>query len=666
MFSVVPMLQLTVLVLESDFRNVLRTMGHMGAVQLRRTRPGPDTAPLPAPDHAREIARCDQLMMRVRELRRSLGFGADVHEQRVPTVMTADQAEETLKVLEQRVNTQLADCRHLADQQRALAAAYEQVSNYCGTQLPLDGADTFAVLHFFAGSLPSEHLSTLQSEIGSEAALLPLTARDGRHFLIALTTRSASAEMERALARAEFRGEDLPVLPGTTVDTLSESNQNQQGELSAQFQETERRLRTLATEVAPVLARIHQAVFAERILLEAEQHSPRTDKTVILRGWLPKDQIVRLDQSLQAVTRGRCVIQTASAERSTDEQIPVLLKHPRALRPFEMLVKAYGLPRYDELEPTLFVGLTYLLMFGSMFGDVGHGAVLALSGLVAMRAGPTIKVRDAGVLVLLAGFSSMVFGAIYGSCFGLEQFKAHALWHDPLAGNPMVLMYSAVGFGIVMISLGVILNIINHLRHGDILGGVLDKFGIAGVVFYWGAIYLITQTGFLRSTGLLGPALVVFIALPIAGWICKEIAVQLRHRKSDQSGGSHPGMGTVLAESVVGALEGILSYLANTVSFVRLAAYAMSHAALLLAAFLMAAEVRRIGAAGGFLGVGVIILGNLVAIILEGIIVSVQALRLEYYEFFGKFFSGAGEPFKPFHFADATSGDVRTKARASG
>ncbi len=107
-------------------------------------------------------------------------------------------------------------------------------------------------------------------------------------------------------------------------------------------------------------------------------------------------------------------------------------------------------------------------------------------------------------------------------------------------------------------------------------------------------------------------------------------------------------MAAAITESLVSAFEGVLLYFANTVSFVRLAAYAMSHAALLMATFMLAAEVGRLPTGGPVLSVLVVVLGNLVAIFLEGIVASVQALRLEYYEFFGKFFSGEGKPYKPF------------------
>jgi len=109
-------------------------------------------------------------------------------------------------------------------------------------------------------------------------------------------------------------------------------------------------------------------------------------------------------------------------------------------------------------------------------------------------------------------------------------------------------------------------------------------------------------------------------------------------------------------ESCVGAFEAILSYLANTISFVRLAAYAMSHAALLFAAFMVSAEVREFPFLGNAFSLMIIIFGNIIALVLEGIIASVQALRLEYYEFFSKFFSGSGTPFEPFRLATDAEG----------
>jgi V/A-type H+-transporting ATPase subunit I len=256
-----------------------------------------------------------------------------------------------------------------------------------------------------------------------------------------------------------------------------------------------------------------------------------------------------------------------------------------------------------------------------------------------------------GLLLLLGGLSSVMFGLIYGSCFGLPAFKGYALWRDPLERDPMALMYFAIGLGIVMISLGLALNIINRFQRGDVIGGFLDKFGLAGVLFYWGALALLTNFKAIQSRGLVALALVLFLVVPMLGWALKEPIEYLLYHRAGHASESGSSLFNAFTESFVGAFEALLSYLANTISFVRLAAYAMSHAALLVAAFMLAAALRHLSPGGGVLSVLAIIAGNVIAIVLEGIIASVQALRLEYYEFFGKFFSGTGRPFEPFRLA---------------
>lgn len=648
MFRPVPMMRLSVVILEQDQRTVLRDLGQLGAVQLVRTRASPDTAPLAPYDRNEELARCDRLLVRVAALRQLLEILPGLEKNAKLEVMTFEEAEQAMQLMEARAGDLLQHRERLLQRWGELTAVWEKVSRYRGSEIPLDQFDQYSFLHFVTGSLPAENLEKLQKSVGENVALLPLSEQEGRQPLIAMTTRQGRLALESALQQANFHREMLPAVEGATVDTISAESEREREQVSAALEPVNAGLQTFAAQYARPLAEIERLATIERRLLEAGQNFPRTEAAVLLTGWAPTYAAPMLDQRLRRITHGRCAIETTAPETLPEEQIPILLRHPRLLRPFEMLVTAYGLPRYRELEPTLFVALSYVLMFGMMFGDVGHGGLLAMGGLIALLTGRTTKLRDAGLLLLFGGLSSMAFGFVYGSCFGLAQFKPCALWHDPLEGDPMRLMYGAIGIGIVMISLGLILNIINRFRRGDVLGGFLDKFGVLGAVFYWGALALVTKYAAIQSRGLVKLAVILFLVLPMAGWALKEPIKYFVSRR-----GGHPvepggGLFAAITESLVGAFEGVLSYLANTISFVRLAAYAMSHAALLVAAFMMAAEVKHLSFGGTALSVLVIILGNLVAIVLEGIIASVQALRLEYYEFFGKFFSGGGQAFTPF------------------
>jgi V/A-type H+-transporting ATPase subunit I len=641
------MMRLSALVLERDERAVLRLLGRLGVLQLTRAPADSDSPLLPPPDHSRELAQYDRLTARVQELRRSL----EIKTSETPMLsaeMPLLKAEEKISAMEQAAGELLKNRQQLAKRAGELTTAGRQLSDFRGLGIPLDPPDEASFLHFVTGSLPPENLKKLQSEIGGNVALLPLPALKDRQPLMAMTTRQGRPALEEALRQAGFQTEVLPVVEGATVETVSDENRREQEQLAAELAHLDADRQTLAEKFTPPLEEIGFAVETERRLLEAGQNFSRTESAVLLTGWIPATDSLELENHLRKITGGRCMVEIAAPQNSADEEIPVLLQHPRWLRPFEMLVTAYGLPHYRELEPTLFVAVSYVLMFGIMFGDVGHGAILALGGLAALLAGRTTQIRNIGLLLLFGGGSSMIFGALYGSCFGLTAFKKFALWHDPLAGDPMSLMRGAIGIGVTLISLGLVLNIINRFRRGDFIGGFLGKFGVAGAVFYWNALALITKFAAVQARGLVTVTIIIFLALPVIGWTLKEpleLFCRRRAGKPVEPGGSMVG---AFSESLVGAFEGVLGYFANTISFVRLAAYAMSHAALLLSAFLMADAVKHFPVAGGLLSVLVIILGNAVAIALEGVVASVQALRLEYYEFFGKFFSGGGQPFKPF------------------
>jgi V/A-type H+-transporting ATPase subunit I len=682
MFKVVPMMRLHVVILAQDERAVLKGLGRLGAVHLTRTPAGPDTAPLAPTDRTGELARYDRIRARVLELRQSLEISplskephsaegqaqvqlidlssanlSSSHGERegeapraslVEGATQAQLIEEGLRSMEEQGTNLLGNRQRLIQRRKELTNTSEQVSSYRGLEIPLDGPDQFSFLHFVTGSLPAQNFEGLGKEVGDNVALLPLAQLKGQQSIVAITTRQGQPALERMLEQAGFQREMLPVAEGATVDRLSEETEREHEQLAAELEQLNGKLKAIAAKFARPLAEIEGFVDMECRLLDASQKFPRTEAAVLIAGWVPADDITALGQSLGESTDGRYALQTSPPDSSIQEQIPILLKHSWLLRPFEALVSTYGLPNYQELEPTFFVALSYIVMFGMMFGDAGHGMVLAAGGLIALLAGKSQKVRDFGVLLLFAGSSSIIFGAVYGSYFGIEVFKKYALWHDPLEGDPMRLMYGAIGIGVVMISIGLILNIVNRFRRGDVIGGILDKFGLIGLLFYWGTLVLLMNGATIQSRGLMGASIILFLVVPIVGWSLKEPIEHFMSHKTGGQGEANEGLAGAIMESCVGAFEAVLSYLANTISFVRLAAYAMSHAALLFAAFMLAAVVRDIPFGGGLWSLLVIILGNIVAIVLEGIIASVQALRLEYYEFFGKFFTGNGQPFEPF------------------
>ena len=635
MFNPVKMARVEAVLLKKDARAALRELGGEEAVELIASRPGPETAPSAPADNSRALTACSDLLARLNVLRRELG-SAECSSVPGPEPDYAAAAA-CVEEWERRVSGPLKERRELAAAAARLSEESERLAVYAGLPLPAAGSGKFNYLYCAAGSVPAGSLRPLCAKITGSAVLLLLAEKEGRTHLAALAGRESGAALEAELKAAGFQAEETPPGPGGTLGELaafySAGARRAGRELKLAGQEAD----SLAAEGAGPLAAAERAVRKEARLLEAEQFLPRTAASVFLSGWAPAEDVPRVTRAFGGASGRLCAVEAGPAGPGSGA--PVLLRPPRLLRPFAALVTGYGLPRYGESDPTVFSALSFLLMFGMMFGDAGHGAVLCLAGtwLARPRRG---KMRDAGRAVFACGLSAVLFGLVYGSFFGAESFKKYALWRDPLEGDPLALLAAAVLTGAAVISLGVILNIVNRARMGDRLGAALDRFGAAGLAFYWAALLL--------AAGRAGAGL----TLPVMGaglacWTLKEPVLYLL-RPRGAAGEGDEGFLAVAAEALVGAFEGALLYLANTVSFVRLAAYAMSHAALLAAAWALRDAADKTWGGNSLAGILAVIAGNAAAIGFEGLVAAVQALRLEYYEFFGKFFEGGGRPFRPF------------------
>jgi V/A-type H+/Na+-transporting ATPase subunit I len=667
MFSPARMKRLGVVVLQRDERQAVHVLGQMGVVHLLRTDPGPDTAPLAAPDRSVEITLADSLLSRIDNLR--LRLGAAVLPPPSPHAAELDlkQAERNLDPLESRAAGLFARKLDLEHRLGQVSGMLIQVESYRGLDIPLDWMGESRFLHFAIGNLPDENLPLLQSQAAGNVLLVPMEARGGVRPIVAVTSHSAGPQLDALLKEAGFTAEAFPAKEGATTTSLVEDSREERDFLARELQETTQLLTVATAEILQPLADLESVVAIERRVLEAQQHFPRTEQVVLMRGWAPAADLMELRRRLLEATNGRCLIEATDPDDVPEVEIPILLRHPWWLRPFDLLVGAYGLPAYREIEPTLFLAVTYVLMFGMMFGDVGHGLVVAVLGLVLILKSKPGTMRDAGTLLIMLGLASMGGGVVYGSYFG---FAGPRLWHEPLAKEATgALMATAIWGGVVLMFVGLCLNTINRFRHGDILGGLLDKFAVAGGVFYGVCLVLVSQYFLTPKAGMpptwmlvtAGAALAaIAIKEPLHYFLAKLPSARDKHDANSEGG--HGG-GT-LPEALVGAgieaFDAILGYLSNTISFVRLAAYAMSHAAVLMASMVIADMVIKLvpGVVGSILWVVVVICGNLVAILLEGIVAAVQALRLEYYEFFGKFFTGNGRAFKPFRFPTKEHGVV--------
>ena len=351
----------------------------------------------------------------------------------------------------------------------------------------------------------------------------------------------------------------------------------------------------------------------------------------ILYGWMAKKDAKKLQREIAMDENVNCVEEEPGEGLSSKP--PTKLKNPRILKPFEMFVEMYGLPAYHEMDPTLFIALTYTFMFGVMFGDGGQGACLALGGFLLYK---MKKMRLAGI-VAVAGVWSVIFGFLYGSLFGFEE-AIPALWMKPM-DNIMTTLMLAIGFGAALILVAMVLNMVNAVRAKEYGRLLFNQSGLAGLACYGFVVFcaLLFATGHgLPATIVIGIA----VGVPLVAILMKEPLSHLIERK----GHIFPEGSKVMffVEALVEGFDVVLSYATNTISFVRVGAFALSHAGM------MGVVMTLAGLEKGNPNWIVIILGNILVACLEGLVVGIQVLRLEYYEMFSRFYTGNGKPFVSF------------------
>lgn len=359
----------------------------------------------------------------------------------------------------------------------------------------------------------------------------------------------------------------------------------------------------------------------------------------ILCGWMAENDASRLQDEISKDDNVFCIVENDHTNLLNGP--PTKMKNPWIFRPFEMFIKMYGLPAYNEIDPTILIGLTYSFLFGFMFGDAGQGLCLLIGGFLLYKA----KKMDLAAIISCCGFFSTIFGFMFGSIFGFEDVlepiwlrPAEAMTNLPFIGRLNTVFVVAIGLGMVIILLTMILNIINAYRAHQPMDAWFDTNGIAGFVFYGS----LAATIVLFMTGHTLPAasvLVVMFLIPLLLIFFKEPLTAAIEKKAKKIEG---GIGMFIVQGFFEMFEVLLSYFSNTLSFVRVGAFAVSHAAMMEVVLMLA------GAEAGNPNWVVIVLGNLFVCGMEGLIVGIQVLRLEYYELFSRFYHGSGRAFKPY------------------
>ena len=512
---------------------------------------------------------------------------------------------------------------------------------------PLKNLDEYTYLAIEIGHLAEENLKTLRRNLESFLHVLMVLGQvGGMTRIVVMALKRDHDRLKSALNEAGFQSAPLDEIDELPSPEMIKKMDQEIDRLREKKFSINERLKKLARDHEPflrsVLLRIRRDILKTHIL----KYLRKTERTYLLSGWIPGNLRESFVQEIRKTTQNRCIIEEIPAEdipsvREGKVHVPVELKNPRLLKPFEILTKTYGIPAYYSIDPTPFLGISFLLMFGVMFGDVGHGLVLCITGLLLVMRGEKASLQSAGLLLVYAGISSIIFGFLFGSFFGLEHLLP-TLWLKPMESISS-LFKMAISFGIGMISLALLINVINGIKRRDFLGLIFDKAGLLAAVLYWCGIIVVTKIFTMEQTKEGLPVLALIFMLGSVGLLfLREPIVHLIQGKRKLF---PEGIATGIMGGIVEILEIFLGFLANTVSFIRVAAFGLAHAGLFMAIFALSDAVK--GVAGGVVSGLVLFFGNIVIIALEGLIVSIQAVRLEFYEFFSRFFQQGATSYRP-------------------
>jgi V/A-type H+-transporting ATPase subunit I len=664
------MRRLEIMTLKRDMNAVLECLGHAGCFQIvlppgREPREGSAIGEeaVAIPDHVEGAADYSAALDELEELRLSLGLR---YPESVPTGTRLPGAEEEAALEAMRERASGIDEAVKANAEKAARAreALEEASIFAGLELPYRELDQLSFLTVRIGRVEPEEISRLREALGDRAIAFAV-GRKGD--IVAVTSRKGRFALDTELTRAGFSPRQFsPDFKGVPPE-LPAALERQLAELDSLRTSLERERESLRSELAERWSALAASYAVAASVEEARASLESSSQAYRLEGWAPKNEVEALGRAICERTGGRAAIRSFSPEelegvRAGEEEVPVLLKRRGFFSSFERMVLSFGTPQYGSVDPTPFVSVFFVLFFTIMFGDLGQG-FLILAGSLAIQLGLWMrKWRSFAPIGIACGIGSMIMGFLTGSCFTFEhaivpltRALSGALFGRPVdrfltlmpeggTGKVLVFFGFTVALGVVVNSTGLLINIVDRLRAGKKGEALFTKTGLAGAMLFWWAIGMGARAAFGAPLGWWDA---IGLGVPLVGLMLEERLADLVDGRKYVN---HDGAFAAAVKGFVAVLESVSYFLSNTLSFLRVGAFALSHVVLSFIIFTMGDMVGR----GPFLGIVwqllIVLFGNAIIIFLEGMIVAIQIVRLQYYEFLSKFLTETGSPFVPFKF----------------
>ena len=559
--------------------------------------------------------------------------------------VSLEEALETIHSLDTLLRDLTERRNSLAEKQNALQSSMDKVLPFTGLNYDVRSILKFQYIKFRFGRISREYYEKFSAYVYDTIDTILFKCKEDAEYIwiVYFVPEKLEDKIDAIYASMHFERMFLPDEYEGTPTEAGHNLEDQIKELKEAMAQVDRDVVEAISSRREELAAAYRRIssfstnFDVRKLAACTKHDDHT--FYILCGWMTESDAHSFRKEIESDDSTFCIIEDDHSNILSKP--PTKMKNPGLFKPFEMYVEMYGLPSYNEIDPTVLIGLTYSFLFGFMFGDAGQGLCLLIGGFLLYR---FKKMRLAGILSCCGVFST-IFGLLFGSVFGFEDIiepvwlsPQQAMTNLPFIGKLNTVFVVAIGLGMFIIMLCMVLNIINSLRDHDTEKVYFDTNGVAGLVFY----LALASTIVLYMSGKALPAtviLVVMFVVPLAVMFFKEPLTAVLEKKAEKIEG---GVGMFITQGLFELFEVLLSYFSNTLSFVRVGAFAVSHAAMMQVVLMLA------GAEAGSPNWAVVIGGNLFVCGMEGLIVGIQVLRLEYYELFSRFYRGSGRAFRPY------------------
>jgi V/A-type H+-transporting ATPase subunit I len=542
-------------------------------------------------------------------------------------IETIDAKTEQLDVEVSQVTDRISETeskiKNIKDKKRLL----EPLKSF---DMPLEQYRGYQSLAVFVGTLKG--LPTI-NDITNNYELE--TAPYGRGQVISLfVPREFEDEVLKRLQEQGYAALPLPQGEGIPKDMLVDL-EAQLTELQLEKQKSKQDLADLRQKHIEYILASDEYLSIETQKAEAPLRFATTKNTFVVEGWIPTKDLELIQSDIDSATNGHVIVSVDRSEAVDVEKVPVALKNPLPARPLEVLIRAFSIPKYNEIDPTKLMMFMYPALFGLMLGDVGYGLIVIALGLLVSRKIKSHGMRDLAVIGVYAGVFSVIFGFIFNEFFGVEVFGhkgflTHVEYYPmlPRLDNVLTLLIATFIIGILMLTLGYVLGFVNEYKQHGLKHAVFAK--LSWILMLWGGFVVIalilppltTGSSIQLSAGLVGG-----LAVVILGFIL-----------------------VIMGEGAIGIAE-LPSLLSNVLSYSRLISIGVSSAGIALAVNRLS-DALFFSKGGVFVIFGVLLLiaGHGINTVLGILDSGLQALRLHYVEFFTKFYRGGGIKYKPFGF----------------